>query len=294
MDPTQTGAWIAALRKEMGLTQKELAERLRVTDKAVSRWETGKGYPDISLLPALAEALDCTINELLSGKRLSPEEAPAAAEENMKALCRTAGQPSPKRGLFEESRVEIQGDRIVIRWGVWYIIAAIISLWLIFLSGSMIVEALPRWSEWHWDFATVGELIILSAWFVLSLFFVFSAIFVRPRRLTLNRDGIMLRNLLRTKRLSWDQIQDYGVAYFAHDRDHVLYTLYFADTELKSDDMGRKKIPRSAVSIDLQGTLLDRYVAPLMDFCAAQSDVLPFLVYPYDRLRFQERFQQKN
>ena len=89
MDPTQTGAWIAALRKERGLTQKELAERLRVTDKAVSRWETGKGYPDISLLPALAEALGCTINELLSCKRLSPEEAPAAAEENLSALCRT-------------------------------------------------------------------------------------------------------------------------------------------------------------------------------------------------------------
>lgn len=41
MDPIKTGEWIAALRKEIGLTQKELAERLRVTDKAVSRWETG-------------------------------------------------------------------------------------------------------------------------------------------------------------------------------------------------------------------------------------------------------------
>jgi uncharacterized membrane protein YidH (DUF202 family) len=77
------------------------------------------------------------------------------------------------------------------------------------------------------------------------------------------------------------------VAYFVHDRDHVLYSLYVADIELEYDDIGRKRIPHSAVSVDLQDTLLDRYVVPIMDFCAEQTDVLPFLVYPYDRLRFQ-------
>lgn len=46
MDPTRTGEWIACRHKEKNLTQKELAARLGVTDKAVSRWETGKGYPE--------------------------------------------------------------------------------------------------------------------------------------------------------------------------------------------------------------------------------------------------------
>lgn len=199
MDPIKTGEWIAARRKEKELTQKDLAARLGVTDKAVSRWETGKGYPDISLLPALAEELDCTVNELLSGKRLSPEEAPAAAEENMKALCRTAGQPSSKAGMLAESRVEIQEDRIVIRRSLWYIIVAIIALWLSVLAGNMINEALPRWEEWHWELGTVLEVIILFIWFLLSLGFVASAIFMRSCRLILDREGVTLRSLLRTK-----------------------------------------------------------------------------------------------
>lgn len=287
MDPIKTGEWIAARRKEKELTQKDLAARLGVTDKAISRWETGKGYPDISLLPALAEELGCTVNELLSGKRLSPEEAPAAAEENMKALCRTAGQPSSKAGMLAESRVEIQEDRIVIRRSLWYIIVAIIALWLSVLAGNMIYEALPRWEEWHWELGTVLEMIVLSFWFLLSLGFAASAIFIRSCRLILDREGVTLRSLLRTKRISWDHLRDYGVAYFVHDRDHVLYSLYFADIELEYDDIGRKRIPHSAVSFDLQDTLLDRYVVPIMDFCAEQTDVLPFLVYPYDRLRFQ-------
>ena len=74
MDLQKTGAFIAALRKEQGYTQKELAERLAVTDKAVSRWETGKGLPDTSLLPALAAALGVTVGELLAGERIAKEE----------------------------------------------------------------------------------------------------------------------------------------------------------------------------------------------------------------------------
>ena len=50
MDNIRFGAFVAQLRKEQGLTQKELADRLNVTDKAVSKWETGKGFPDVKLL----------------------------------------------------------------------------------------------------------------------------------------------------------------------------------------------------------------------------------------------------
>ena len=65
MDSMQFGQFIAELRKERGMTQKELAARLNVTDKAVSRWETGKGFPDIKLLENLARALDVTLVELI-------------------------------------------------------------------------------------------------------------------------------------------------------------------------------------------------------------------------------------
>lgn len=69
MDVKKIGAFIAQVRREKGLTQSELAERIGVTNKAISRWETGRGYPDIELLSTLSEALDVSIQELLDGKR---------------------------------------------------------------------------------------------------------------------------------------------------------------------------------------------------------------------------------
>ena len=68
MDKYVTGDAIRALRERKGLTQEELARRLFVSGKAVSKWETGKGYPDISLLEPLAAALDISVIELLSGQ----------------------------------------------------------------------------------------------------------------------------------------------------------------------------------------------------------------------------------
>ena len=67
MDSFVTGGMIRRLREEKGLTQTKLAERLHVSDKAVSRWETGKGYPDITLIEPLAAALGVSVMELLSG-----------------------------------------------------------------------------------------------------------------------------------------------------------------------------------------------------------------------------------
>lgn len=67
MNQYVTGAMIKGLREKKGLTQAELAGRLNVSDKTVSKWETGKGYPDISCLEPIAKVLDVSIAELLSG-----------------------------------------------------------------------------------------------------------------------------------------------------------------------------------------------------------------------------------
>ncbi len=84
MDNRKIGAFIAERRKAIGLTQQMLADRLGLTNKAVSKWETGDGLPDITVLPALAENLGVTVDELLAGERRP--ESPQAGEETRKYL----------------------------------------------------------------------------------------------------------------------------------------------------------------------------------------------------------------
>ena len=72
MDKKTIGGLIAALRRANGMTQRELAERLNVSDKTISRWERDEGVPDISLIPVIAEIFHITCDELLSGERHSP------------------------------------------------------------------------------------------------------------------------------------------------------------------------------------------------------------------------------
>ena len=71
MNPYVTGAVIKALREKQNLTQAELAQRLCVSDKAISKWETAKGYPDISLLDPIARVFGVSVSELLSGNVVS-------------------------------------------------------------------------------------------------------------------------------------------------------------------------------------------------------------------------------
>lgn len=70
MDNKLTGSFISYRRKELGLNQKQLAERLNITDKAVSKWETGRSAPDISMLIPLAETLDVSVVEILKGEKV--------------------------------------------------------------------------------------------------------------------------------------------------------------------------------------------------------------------------------
>lgn len=85
MERKTIGALIAALRKANGMTQRELAERLNVSDKTVSRWERDDGAPDLSLIPVIAELFGVTCDELLRGERKSPEERTEPAEEQFTA-----------------------------------------------------------------------------------------------------------------------------------------------------------------------------------------------------------------
>ncbi len=88
MDQLKTGKFIASERKQKGYTQKQLAEELNISDKTISKWETGNGFPEISLLLPLCEKLDITVNELLTGERLIETQYKQKAEENMVNMIR--------------------------------------------------------------------------------------------------------------------------------------------------------------------------------------------------------------
>lgn len=86
MDQKKIGAFIAQCRKEKNLTQMQLAERLEITNQAVSKWENGRGMPDVSLLQPLCDVLGISLNELFSGEHISAEEYKGKAEDNISKL----------------------------------------------------------------------------------------------------------------------------------------------------------------------------------------------------------------
>lgn len=83
MDQIQIGKFIAECRKENKLTQAQLAEKLGVSDRAVSKWETGRCMPDSSLMPELCELIGISINDLFNGRRVTMENYNKAAEAAM-------------------------------------------------------------------------------------------------------------------------------------------------------------------------------------------------------------------
>lgn len=88
MDQAKTGKFIAVCRKEKGLTQAQLAELMGVSDRAVSKWETGRSMPDSSIMLELCDALGINVNELLTGERIAMEDYRKTAEENLLQMRR--------------------------------------------------------------------------------------------------------------------------------------------------------------------------------------------------------------
>ena len=100
MDAAKTGALIARARKEKGLTQGELAQRLHVSTQAVSKWERGLNFPDIILLDPLAQELEVTVSELLSGQQADPAEETVLRDTLRVALSQMKQKIRRWRGAF--------------------------------------------------------------------------------------------------------------------------------------------------------------------------------------------------
>ena len=100
MDQILIGKFIADERKKKGYSQVELGDKLGVSNKTISKWETGKGFPDISLLLPLCEELEISVNELLSAERLNSEEYDKRAEVNMVTIIEENQKMTKKENIF--------------------------------------------------------------------------------------------------------------------------------------------------------------------------------------------------
>lgn len=86
LDQEKTGKYIAEKRKQLGMTQRQLAEQVGITDKAVSKWERGKSIPDSAVMEELCETLHISMNEFFSGEDIREENYSDKAEENIRVL----------------------------------------------------------------------------------------------------------------------------------------------------------------------------------------------------------------
>ncbi len=138
MDQTKTGRFIKEQRKQTGFTQRELAEALNISEKTISKWETGNDMPEVSLMLPLCKKLNITVNELLSGEKLDEKHYIEKAEENIVSLASDRTKPITKT-----------------------VIAAVSCILSILLSMAIVLTAsfveMPSWAH----------IVLISAAFVL-------------------------------------------------------------------------------------------------------------------------------
>lgn len=153
MNQTEIGKFIARCRKERRLTQAQLAEKLNITDRAVSKWETGKCMPDSAIMLQLCEILGITVNELLSGEEIGARENDSAYEKK-----------ADENLLILKRRDENNINRNVV-------IAIIFSCTLLIGAIVCVICDLAITKRLTWSLIPVGS--ILLAWVILFPILVF-------------------------------------------------------------------------------------------------------------------------
>ncbi len=138
MDQVKIGKFIAGCRKKVNLTQAQLAERLGITDRAVSKWETGKSMPDSSVMLELCSILEITVNDLLSGEVVTVNDYNKELEKN----------------LFEMVKQKEESDRrlLTLEW-------VIIALSFVVLIIPIIIGAFITAQEWQRSLIVLSGLI---------------------------------------------------------------------------------------------------------------------------------------
>lgn len=118
MDLIYIGKFIAELRKEKGLTQEKLGEKLGVTNKTISRWETGVYLPSADALLAMSKMFEVSINEILNGKRLTEEEYKKVAEENLTQIIKESRFSLKDKVVFYKKKWLKDHIAIMCIWGL--------------------------------------------------------------------------------------------------------------------------------------------------------------------------------
>ena len=124
----KVGSFLAELRKGQGLTQAELGEKLGVTNKTVSRWETGTYMPPVEMLEELSCLYGLTINEILSGRKLTAEEYKDTAESNIKdTLKASTFEVKEKQEFFKKKWRKEHISTIIACTVAWIVLMAVLK-----------------------------------------------------------------------------------------------------------------------------------------------------------------------
>ncbi|MBP3696345.1 MAG: helix-turn-helix transcriptional regulator [Clostridia bacterium] len=128
MDLVQIGKFIAQLRKEHELSQEKLGEIIGVTNKTISRWETGTYLPSAEMLLSMSKLFDVSINELLSGKRLTQEEYKVAAEENLRQVVKASSFTLKEKIAFYKKKWLKEHIAAMCCWGIGIITVLVMGI----------------------------------------------------------------------------------------------------------------------------------------------------------------------
>lgn len=160
MNNKSMGEFIAELRKEKGLTQRELAEYLNVSDKTVSHWECGKNSPDISVLPILAEYFDITCDELIKGER-------KAITENFE---KDAFTPSYSFSVTENSKIYLKkkNEKTMSKAHSKHKILCVSAVFVSFFS-LMLLLGIIVFAEYMTGFDFIREAVCVAVAFAIAL-----------------------------------------------------------------------------------------------------------------------------
>ena len=137
MERKTIGEFIAVLRKANGLTQRQLAEKLNVSEKSISRWERNETSPDLALIPVIAELFSVTSDELLRGERIDPVSTPPLSSKQEKRISYMFKQALARHRIHSIIAVGISlcgaipclilYDHISYRYFIWVVVAAVVA-----------------------------------------------------------------------------------------------------------------------------------------------------------------------